>query len=139
MSTPDGTFDRDSPTREILDQVTSRWGTLVLAALAAGPHRFTALRDKVAGIGEPTLSQTLKQLVRAGLVHRTVEATTPTQVTYSLTALGSDLAIPLGQLIGWIGQHADDLLEAQHDYDATTPARDSRTAHRSVSSGARPT
>jgi hypothetical protein len=34
MPKPDGAFDRDSPIREILGQVTSRWGTLVLAALA---------------------------------------------------------------------------------------------------------
>jgi DNA-binding HxlR family transcriptional regulator len=82
-----------------------------------GPHRFAALRDKVAGISEKMLSQTLKQLVRAGLVDRAVAATIPPQVTYSLTSLGSDLATPLCQLIHWIGEHTDELLAAQRSYD----------------------
>jgi len=71
----------------------------------------------VAGISEKMLSQTLKQLVRYGLVHRHVEPTVPPQVTYSLTMLGSELATPLCQLIHWIGQHTDDLLAAQSAYD----------------------
>ena len=69
------TFDEKCSTRQVLDQVTSRWGTLVLAALVTGPHRFAALRDKIGGISEKMLAQTLKQLVRAGLVERSVEAT----------------------------------------------------------------
>ena len=113
------TFEENCPSRKILDQVTSRWGTLVLAALVAGPHRFAALREKVAGISEKMLSQTLKQLVRAGLVDRTVAPTVPPQVTYSLTRLGSDLATPLCQLVHWIGQHTDELLAAQRVYDET--------------------
>src|SRR5712664_1389949 len=40
------------------------------------------------------LSQNLKALVRAGLVDRTVEATVPPQVTYSLTAPGTEMAVP---------------------------------------------
>ena len=111
------TFEANCPSRKILEQVTSRWGTLVLAALVEGPHRFAALHEKVAGISEKMLSQTLKQLVRAGLVDRSVRETVPPQVTYSLTVLGSDLATPLCQLIHWIGSHTDELLAAQSDYD----------------------
>ncbi|RDD85153.1 helix-turn-helix domain-containing protein [Streptomyces parvulus] len=111
------TVGANCPSRKILDQVTSRWGTLVLAALVAGPHRFSALRARVAGISEKMLSQTLKQLVRAGLVDRDVRPTVPPQVTYSLTALGSDLAVPLCHLVSWLGQHTDELLAAQRAYD----------------------
>jgi DNA-binding HxlR family transcriptional regulator len=112
------TFDQTCPTRKILEQVTSRWGTLVLAALVTGPHRFAALRDKIGGISEKMLSQTLKQLVRAGLVNREVEASVPPQVTYSLTELGADLATPLCELIHWVGRHTPQLLAAQESYDA---------------------
>lgn len=37
------------PSRPILRHLTSRWGTLVLIALATGPHRFAELRRKVGG------------------------------------------------------------------------------------------
>ncbi|GAA3525831.1 helix-turn-helix domain-containing protein [Amycolatopsis ultiminotia] len=111
------TFAQNCPSRKILDHVTSRWGTLVLAALVESPYRFAQLRDKVAGISEKMLSQTLKQLVRYGLVDRQVEATVPPQVTYSLTKLGFELATPLCELIHWIGQHTDDLFAAQRSYD----------------------
>jgi DNA-binding HxlR family transcriptional regulator len=111
------TLVENCPSRTILDHVTSRWGTLVLAALVEGPRRFAGLRDTVAGISDKMLSQTLRQLVRYGLVDRHVESTVPPQVTYSLTTLGSELATPLCHLIHWIGQHTDDLLAAQHAYD----------------------
>lgn len=111
------TFDRNCPTRGIMDQVTNRWATLIVAALMSGPHRFAALHAKVAGISQKMLSQNLKALVRAGLVERSVEPTTPPQVTYSLTELGAGLSGPLTALIHWIGVHTDALLGAQAVYD----------------------
>ena len=112
------TFDQTCPSRKILEQVTSRWGTLVLAALVTGPHRFAGLRDTIGGISEKMLSQTLRQRVRAGLVDRRVDESVPPQVTYSLTDLGADLATPLCQLIHWIGRHTGELRDAQQKYDA---------------------
>jgi DNA-binding HxlR family transcriptional regulator len=112
------TFTDNCPTRAMLDQITNRWSTLILAALVLGPHRYAALRRRVDGISEKMLSQNLKALTRAGLVHRDVEPTVPPQVTYSLTPLGRDLATPLCALINWVGTHADQLLGAQAQPDA---------------------
>ncbi|GAB6902642.1 winged helix-turn-helix transcriptional regulator [Kineosporia succinea] len=114
------TFGRTCPSRKVLDQVTSRWGTLVLAVLVTGPHRFAAIRDEVGGISEKMLSQTLKQLVRAGLADRSVDASVPPQVTYTLTEMGTDLATPLYQLVRWVGLHNGELEAAQRQYDART-------------------
>ena len=120
-------FGRACPTRGILDQVTNRWATLILMALSGGPLRFSALAARVEGISEKMLSQNLKALVRAGLVDRTVEATIPPQVTYTLTALGTDLTPMLYQLIHWIREHTDQLLGAQAGFDAASlAARDRR-------------
>jgi DNA-binding HxlR family transcriptional regulator len=112
------TFDSRCPSRSIMDQVTTRWGTLVVAALITGPHRFSALHQRIGGISQKMLSQNLKSLTRAGLVDRQVEPTTPPQVTYSLTELGESLAEPLCGLMIWFGQHTDTLIEAQQRYDA---------------------
>jgi DNA-binding HxlR family transcriptional regulator len=116
------TFDSRCPSRPIVDQVTTRWGTLVVAALVTGPHRFSQLHQRVGGISQKMLSQNLKSLVRAGLVHRHVEPATPPQVTYSLTALGESLAEPLCALLVWFGAHTDELLEAQRRHDGQPEA-----------------
>lgn len=114
------TFDSRCASRPVMDQVTTRWGTLVIAALVTGPHRFSALHQRVGGISQKMLSQNLKSLVRAGLVDRHVEPTVPPQVTYSLTPLGESLAEPLCGLLRWFGDNTDAMLDAQRRHDALT-------------------
>ena len=70
-------FHTDCPAREVLDHVTSRWGVWVLIRLADGPLRFSELRDRIEGVSEKMLSQTLRNLAQDGLVWRKVEPTTP--------------------------------------------------------------
>ncbi|WP_200940209.1 helix-turn-helix domain-containing protein [Devosia sp. Root436] len=95
-------FTSDCPGREIFIHVTSRWALLILASLSVGPMRFHMLRDRVDGISEKMLSQTLKTLCRDGLIDRTVEPTVPPQVTYELTQIGLELAGLLRELSsGW--------------------------------------
>ncbi|WP_017594957.1 winged helix-turn-helix transcriptional regulator [Nocardiopsis potens] len=117
-------FDPDCPARIVLDHVTGRWGVLILRTLAGGPVRFAGLRDRIGGISEKMLSQTLRTLARDGLVERTVEPTTPPQVSYSLTALGAELTEPLGGLVDWIARRAPEVIAAQEAYDArSAPAQ----------------
>ncbi|MFF2748590.1 winged helix-turn-helix transcriptional regulator [Kitasatospora sp. NPDC058048] len=112
------TFDNRCVLRPIMDRTTSRWATLIISALVAGPHRFAQLHQRVGGISQKMLSQNLKALARAGLVDRRVAPTTPPQVTYELTELGVSLAGPLTELIQWFGRHGDELLAAQEHYDS---------------------
>jgi DNA-binding HxlR family transcriptional regulator len=114
-------FASDCPVRPILDDLTSRWATLVLAALMSQPHRFSQLAARIEGISEKMLSQTLRTLTRDGAVNRIVTATVPIQVTYELTALGTELTLRLGNLVAWIDDHTTTILEAQAAYDANTP------------------
>ncbi|MFW5416449.1 helix-turn-helix transcriptional regulator [Nocardiopsis sp. CNT-189] len=111
-------FDPDCPARTVLDHVTGRWGVLILRTLTGGPVRFAGLRDRIGGISEKMLSQTLRTLARDGLVERTVEPTAPPQVSYSLTALGAELTEPLGELVDWIARRAPEVVAAQEAYDA---------------------
>jgi DNA-binding HxlR family transcriptional regulator len=56
----------ECPSRPVLQHLTSRWGTLVMVALAVGPHRFSALRRQIGGISERMLAQTLQELEADG-------------------------------------------------------------------------
>ncbi|EWM12456.1 helix-turn-helix domain-containing protein [Kutzneria sp. 744] len=98
----------DCPGRPVLDTVTSRWGVPILTALAERPHRFAELRDRMTGVSEKMLAQTLRGLAGNGFVLRTEAPTVPPQVTYSLTQLGRDLMPRLAELVTWIGHHAVD-------------------------------
>ncbi|WP_280249575.1 winged helix-turn-helix transcriptional regulator [Nocardia abscessus] len=110
-------FNSECPAREVLDHITSRWGMLILTALGGGPLRFSELHGMIGGISEKMLSQTLRTLVRDGLVARTVEPTTPPRVSYELTPLGQGLTASLLQFLEWIRQHTADVVAAQHRHD----------------------
>lgn len=103
----------DCPSRPILQHLTNRWGTLVMVALATGPHRFAELRRKVGGVSERMLSQTLKDLEADGFVLRTAHQVVPPHVDYELTALGREAAAHVVALAGWIEQALPEILAGQ--------------------------
>lgn len=119
----DDVFRQDCPARMVLDHVTRRWGVLVLTSLDASDLRFYELRNRIEGVSEKMLSQTLRTLVRDGLVLRTVEPTVPPAVTYGLTPLGRGITAPLRTLTGWIRDHAPEIIQAQQTYDSTPATR----------------
>lgn len=92
----------ECPSRGVLNHLTSRWGTLVMVALATGGHRFAELRRKVGGVSERMLSQTLKDLEADGFVLRTAHPVVPPHVDYVLTPLGMQAAGHVVTLVGWI-------------------------------------
>lgn len=110
-------FTADCPGREVFNHITSRWGLLILVSLGGGPMRFHLLRDHIEGISEKMLSQTLKILVRDGLVGRFVEPSIPPRVTYELTGMGRELAAPLQDVVDCLGQRTPDIIAAQRRYD----------------------
>lgn len=97
-------FHTDCPARDMVDHVTSRWGIWVLISLRSNDLRFYELRDSIQGISEKMLAQTLRALVKDGLVWRAVEPTTPPQVTYGLSEFGQDVSEPLTDLFNRITQ-----------------------------------
>ncbi len=103
----------DCPSRAILQHLTSRWGTLVMVALATRTHRFAELRRAVGGVSERMLSQTLKELEADGMVLRTAHDVVPPHVDYELTPLGQEAARHVIALVGWIEGNLPRLLAAQ--------------------------
>lgn len=100
----------DCPSRPIMQHLTNRWGTLVMVALATGPHRFAELRRKVGGVSERMLSQTLKDLEADGFVRRTAHQVVPPHVDYELTPLGRQAAGHVVALTGWIERALPEIL-----------------------------
>ena len=96
----------DCPTRMILDTVTSRWGSLVLVLLLTSSYRFSELAYRIGGVSEKMLAQTLRALEEDGFVLRTVHATKPPKVEYSLTPLGRQVAERMEVLTSFIEKNA---------------------------------
>nr|WP_239533448.1 MULTISPECIES: helix-turn-helix domain-containing protein [Rhodococcus] len=101
-----------------MQDITSRWGLLALAALHEGPYRFGALRRRVDGVSERMLSQTLQRLERDGLITRTVLEQIPPKVEYALTDLGRDMAVRLVGLIEFVESTLPTVTAARAEYDA---------------------
>lgn len=107
---PDGVHPAGCPSRVLLDHVTSKWGVLILISLTDGPQRWSELRRRAEGVSEKMLAQTLKTLERDGFVHRDPQPVIPPRVDYSLTHRGEELAALLVPLVGWVAEHADEVL-----------------------------
>ena len=87
------------PMDALLRLLMGPWTTYILWILRSnGPTRFGELKRKVAGVSAKVLSERLRMLAQAGVVHRQFEATIPPQVTYSLTSRGEELREVLDRL-----------------------------------------
>jgi DNA-binding HxlR family transcriptional regulator len=105
------------PTRQVINQIGSRWGLLVVTALEHQTLRFNQLRIRVDGVSQKVLTQTLRTLERDGIIHREVIPGVPATVEYSLTGMGRSLISVVVQLREWAYANMDDIEEARTRYD----------------------
>lgn len=110
-------YQKNCPTRLVLDRIADKWSVLILVKLRSGPIRFNTLRREIEGISQKVLSQTLKELERDGLVHRQVFPTVPVTVEYSITPLGNTLASVVKNVTDWAETNMDTILTAQQEFD----------------------
>lgn len=90
--------------------MTSQWGVLVLVALQGGTHRFSELRNRIGGVSERMLAQTLRLLERDGLVKRVSYPVVPPRTEYSLTDLGREAAVHVRGLAEWVEAKLPEIL-----------------------------
>ena len=114
-------YDRNCPTRRLLDRIGDRWTVLVVGALADGPLRFGQIAQRIDGVSQKMLTQTLRGLERDGLVERTVLAQVPVRVDYELTGAGRTLRDPLKALEVWATTHMSAVLTARDAFDPGEP------------------
>lgn len=108
--------------RDLLTRLADRWTLLTIEHLDAGPMRFSRLREKLPGVSQKMLTQTLRQLERDGLVTRHVHPVVPPHVEYSLTPLGESLGEMVCNMWRWVMAHGDDMAAARLAFDSRSRA-----------------
>ncbi len=115
-------YDPDCPTRRVLDRIADKWTVLIVGALAGGTLRFGQLRREVGGISQKVLTETLRGLERDGVLTRTVYASVPPRVEYSLTKLGESLTALLESVRTWAESNIETVLASQKAHDGARGA-----------------
>jgi len=103
--------------REVLDLIADKWAMLIVNCLGQGTMRFTQLEAAVAGISHKMLSQTLRGLVRYGIVMRYAHATVPPRVDYTLTQSGQDLLKVAIEICEWTRRNRTSVEQARGSFD----------------------
>jgi len=102
-----------------LRAVTSTLTLRIVHALWRGPLRFNAIERAALAVHPPQLSRHLKKMARDGLITRCVVALgPPAHIEYALTPLGTTLASPASELLGWVDEHADQVEAAREHHRA---------------------
>ena len=97
---------------------------LILEVLAEGGElRFTRISERVEGISQKMLTQTLRQMERDGLLTRTIYPVVPPRVEYKLTELGLTLGGAFCGVWVWAAENLKQVEQARRDFDerAKTP------------------
>lgn len=113
-------YNKNCPTRLVLNRIADKWTVLIVGSLSHGTKRFGELKREITGISQKMLTQTLKGLVRDGLINRKVYPTVPPKVEYSLTPLGETLIMLLSDIRDWLENNIEKVLKAQKKYDSAT-------------------
>ena len=109
----------DGLVHEILGRIADRWTMLLLDVLTEnGTLRFSRIADKVPGISQKMLTQTLRQMERDGLVTRTIHPVIPPHVDYALTDLGSSLSAAFCGVWLWAIKNYEAVAVARSSFDA---------------------
>jgi len=103
---------------DLIGRVADKWTMLILEALIeTTPLRFTRLSERVSGISQKMLTQTLRGMERDGLVVRKVYPVVPPKVEYSLTTLGFTLGAAFCGVWVWAANNLEEIEQARADFD----------------------
>lgn len=105
------------PARSILDRISDKWSLIILITLAVRSYRFGELKREIPDISQRVLTKTLTDLQRDGLITRTVYATKPPSVVYSLTSLGASVMPPMWELVCWANNNFELINQKRRAFD----------------------
>ena len=90
------------PLEGVIDVISKKWALLIVNAIGNyGKLRFNNLMEELGCISPKTLSDTLKDLRKEGLIVRESFAEIPPRVEYSLTQDGVELRKSIMPLLKW--------------------------------------
>ena len=84
-----------------LSVIGGKWSFLVLKELFEGKKRFGELQKAISKISPKALTDTLRHLESNGVLIRTVHATVPVTVEYTLTEKGQSLHTIIKEMKYW--------------------------------------
>ncbi|WP_433424200.1 winged helix-turn-helix transcriptional regulator [Microtetraspora malaysiensis] len=108
----------DSLAREIFSDVANKWAFLIIESIGEHTLRFSELRNEIEGISHKMLTQNLRMLERNGLVERSVYATVPPRVEYTLTEPGRALRATVDGMCAWTQRYLGRIEASRRRFDA---------------------
>jgi DNA-binding HxlR family transcriptional regulator len=101
----------ECPVSQVLEVIGHRWAVQILWSLhhADRPLRFRELQRSLEPITSKELTNRLRELEAAGIIHRRAYAEVPPRVEYRLTESGQTLPPLLVALASWGKQHRSGL------------------------------
>ena len=113
-------------TREMVTRVADKWSlwTMAILAEAGEPLRFTRLMEQVEGVSQKSLTKTLRQLERDGLVTRKMFAEVPPRVEYAITPIGVEMLEHVEPLWSWVAKSVGRFQEARGAFDTVKGSRE---------------
>lgn len=113
------TRETEGLVRDLMVRFGDKWSLRVMDELYEhGAMRFSRLRERLDGVSQKMLTQTLRQLERDGVVLRRVYAEVPPRVEYELTAIGTGLSEALCGVWEWAIAHEKHVAAARAAFDA---------------------
>lgn len=92
----------DAPLQRAVSLVGGKWKLRILWALRAGePVRYGEIRQRVPGITDMMLSQSLRELTADGLIERQQYQEIPPRVEYVVAGAGAGLLPALELICAW--------------------------------------
>ncbi|MFF5111234.1 winged helix-turn-helix transcriptional regulator [Streptosporangium sp. NPDC000509] len=108
---------KECGSRKVLEAIANKWTCLLVDALRDGPVRFGILRRRLDGITQKSLTQTLRNMERDGMVIRTIYPTIPPRVEYELSTLGHSVVALMEGIKSWSEKHVAEIMTARERYD----------------------
>jgi DNA-binding HxlR family transcriptional regulator len=113
------TEEEDALTRDMVTRLADKWSLWTMSVLAAtgAPLRFSRVMEQVEGVSQKSLTKTLRQLERDGLITRKIFAEVPPRVEYSITALGLEMLRHVEPFYLWVAKNVANFQTARADFD----------------------
>ncbi|TDC50845.1 transcriptional regulator [Jiangella ureilytica] len=113
-------FDPVCPSTLMPLRFADKWAGMVIRCLEDGPRRFSELRIPLRAVSAKSLTASLRNLQRDGMVTRAERPGPERHVEYALTPLGRSMLPVVEALCEWGAEHWDELLDAREATVART-------------------